>query len=198
MTDNALGTIGMSVPRHDGPAKVTGRFEYGVDASRPGMLWARLARSTQAHARIVSIDTTAARAVPGVRAVITGADTVEYVGSRYLRDEPILAHERVRYHGEPIAAVAADTEEAAEAACRLIGVEYESLPAIGSVAEALAPDAPIIHPDWEGYWVSPMIRRPGGNVVSHASLRRGDSQAVFAAADHVFEDTYEVPMVHQA
>jgi CO/xanthine dehydrogenase Mo-binding subunit len=191
-------TVGRPLPRLDGGAKVTGRFEYGVDASRPGMLWARLARSPHAHARIRSIDTAAALAVPGVRAIITGADTVGHMASRYVRDEPILAHRRVRYPGEPVAAVAADTEEAAEEACRLIEVEYEPLPAVGSIEEALAPDAPIIHPDWEDYWVAPIIRRPGGNVVSHASLRRGDLDSAFAEADHVFEDTYEVPMVHQA
>ena len=191
-------TVGRSSGRLDGEAKITGRFEYGVDAARPGMLWARLARSTQPHARIVSIDTSAALAVPGVHAVLTGADTAGFVGSRYVRDEPILATGTIRYAGEPIAAVAADTEEAAEEACRVIVVEYESLPVVGSVDEALAEDAPIIHPEWESYWVSPIINRPGGNVVSHATLRRGDVDAVFATADRVFEDTYEVPLVHQA
>jgi len=198
MTAPAPDTVGRSVGRLDGGAKVTGRYEYGVDASRPGMLWARLARSPHAHARILSVDTTAALAVPGVRVVLTGADTQGYLASRYVRDEPLLALDRVRYPGEPVAAVAADTEEAAEEACRLVRVEYEPLPVISSVEAALADDATDIHPDWASYWVSPIIRRPGGNVVSHASLRRGDTAALFESADHVFEDTYEVPMVHQA
>jgi CO/xanthine dehydrogenase Mo-binding subunit len=189
--------IGVSAPRLDATAKVTGRLSYGVDTGRPGMLWARLRRSDVPHARIISIDVSRARALPGVRAVLTGRDTEGFMASRYVRDEPILAVDRVRYRGEPVAAVAADTEEIAEEACRLIGVDYYPLPTVTGVAEALAPDAPLIHPDWESYWAMPVIRR-SGNVLSHASLRRGDVVAAFAAADHVFEDRYEVAMVHQA
>lgn len=188
--------IGSSAPRLDGADKVTGRFEYGVDASRPGMLWARLRRSEVPSARIVSMGTSAAEALDGVRAVLTGADTTGLVASRYVRDEPILALDRVRYRGEPIAAVAADTEEIAAEACRLIRVEYEELPRVDSVDEALAPDAPLVHPDWESYEALPVLRR-GGNVVNHATLRRGDVGAIFGAADHVFEDRYQVEMVHQ-
>jgi CO/xanthine dehydrogenase Mo-binding subunit len=190
-------TIGVSGSRLDGTAKVTGRFTYGVDTVRPGMLWARLRRSDLPHARITSIDTSGAEALPGVRAVITGADTAGCMASRYVRDEPILARDRVRYRGEPIAAVAADTQETAEEACRAIRIEYEPLPVISSIAEALAPGAPLLHPEWESYWSMPVIRR-SGNVVSRASLRRGDVAAAFSEAEHVFEDRYEVAMVHQA
>ena len=192
----APGTIGVSSGRLDATAKVSGSFVYGVDASRPGMLWARLRRSDLPHAEITRIDVTRAAELPGVRAVITGADTAGCVASRYVRDEPILAAGRVRYRGEPLAAVAADTEEIAEEACRLIDVEYEPLPVVSSIAEALAPDAPLIHPDWESYWAMPAIRREG-NVLSRASLRRGDAAAAFATADRVFEDRYETAMVHQ-
>ena len=141
--------VGRSTGRLDAAAKVSGRYEYGVDAARPGMLWARLARSTEAHALIRSIDVSAARAVPGVRAVLTGEDTRGMITSRYVRDMPLLALDRVRYRGEPVAAVAADTEEAADEACRLIRAEYEPLPVITSTAESLAEGAPLIHPEWE-------------------------------------------------
>lgn len=191
-----MSVVGLSTGRADAAAKVTGRFEYGVDIDRPGMLWARLCRSEATSARIVSVDASAAEALPGVWAVLTGVDTTECRASRFIRDEPILARDRVRYRGEPIAVVAAETEEIAAAACRLISVEYEELPQVRSVTDALAPGAPLVHPDWESYWAHPVLRR-GPNVANHALLRRGDLDACFSRADHVFEDRYEVEMVHQ-
>jgi CO/xanthine dehydrogenase Mo-binding subunit len=190
------GIIGTSSPRLDRRDKVAGTFEYGADAIRPGMLWGRLRRSEIPHGIIRSIDISHAVALPGVRSVITGEDTVDFLASRLIRDEPIIAHERVRYHGEPVAAVAADTEEIAEEACRLITVEYQPLPIIHDTGEALADGAPLIHPNWESYWAAPLVRR-NGNVMSHASLKRGDVASAFATAPHVFEDHYDVSMVHQ-
>jgi CO/xanthine dehydrogenase Mo-binding subunit len=197
MPDSRSGFVGRSVARRDGHAKVTGQFEYGVDAAKPGMLHAKIRRSEIQHGLLLRVDTSRALATPGVRGVLTGADIDDCRASRFVRDEPILATDRVRYHGEPIAVVAADTAEIAEAAARLIEVEYEPLPAVDTVAESLAPDAPLLHPDWESYWSAPVIRR-SGNILSHATLERGDVDGAFARAARVFEDSYRTQMVHQA
>ena len=189
--------IGRSVVRGDARAKVTGQFEYGVDVSLPGMLHAKVRRSEIQHGLLRRVDITRALAIPGVHAVLTGADVKDCLASRFVRDEPILAVDRVRYHGEPIAVVAAETKEIAEAAASAIDVEYEPLPAVNSVAESLAPEAPLLHPDWESYWSAPVVRR-SGNILSHATLERGDVDGAFARAAHVFEDTYSTQHVHQA
>jgi CO/xanthine dehydrogenase Mo-binding subunit len=189
--------VGTSATRLDGAAKAAGTFEYGVDASLPGMLYAKVRRSEQAHARILSVDTSRAVAMPGVHAVVTGADIGDCRASRYVRDEPVLAKDRVRYHGEPIAVVAADSEAIAEAAAQQITVEYEPLPVVLDPEQALRPDAPLIHPEWESYWAAPTIRR-NGNILSHATLERGDVDGIFATAAHVFENRYRTHMVHQA
>jgi CO/xanthine dehydrogenase Mo-binding subunit len=191
------GLIGSPVVRGDAHAKVTGSFEYGVDITVPGMLHAKIRRSEVQHALLRRVDTGRALAMPGVHAVLTGADIGDCRAGRFVRDEPILAKDRVRYHGEPVAVVAAETEEIAEAAARAIEVEYEPLPALDTVAESLAPGAPLLHPDWEGYWSAPVVRR-SGNVLSHATLERGDVDGAFARAAHVFEDTYTTQLVHQA
>ena len=171
--------IGRSVVRGDARAKVTGQFEYGVDVSLPGMLHAKVRRSEIQHGLLRQVDVTRALAIPGVHAVLTGADVKDCLASRFVRDEPILAVDRVRYHGEPIAVVAAETKEIAEAAVNAIDVEYEPLPAVNTVAESLAPDAPLLHPDWESYWSAPVVRR-SGNILSHATLERGDVDGAFA------------------
>lgn len=188
--------VGSSVARRDGADKASGRYGYGVDFQLPGMLWARLHRTDRVHARIISVDVSEARRVPGVRAIITGHDVPTALASRYVRDEPILAFERVRYHGEPIAAIAADTLDAADAASRLIKVEYEDLPALHTTEESLADGAPLLHPDWQSYWQAPAMRRDG-NILNHATLRRGDIEAAFAGADHVFTHEYDTQLVHQ-
>ena len=126
----------------DARERVTGRIPYTIDVTLPGMLHARLLRSTEAHARLVRVDVSRARAVPGVVAIITAADLVgrpdlfPYMGPVY-RDQPILAIDRVRYVGEPIAAVAAVDLDAAQAALDLIEVEYEPLAAVFDAVEAL-------------------------------------------------------------
>ena len=188
--------VGSSSGRRDATDKVSGAFEYGHDVSMPGMLWGALRRADVPHARLLRVDTSQAEALPGVRAVITAADIGDHRASRYVRDEPVLARDRVRYRGEPVAAVAADTLDIAQAAVRLIDVDYDPLPVVTGPLEAFADDAPLIHPDWESYWQAPILRRHG-NVLNHAHLERGDVDAVFAAADHVFEDTYDVAHVHQ-
>src|SRR5919108_1539488 len=140
--------IGQPIPRVDGTDKVTGRARYAADISLPGTLWGKSLHSTYAHARIVRIDTTAARKVPGVHAVITGADVRGGRWGRAVKDVPVLAYDRVRFFGERVAAVAADDEDIAQQALDLIQVEYEERPAVFEPLDALKADAPILHPDF--------------------------------------------------
>src|SRR6476620_2197466 len=116
--------------RTDGFDKVTGAAAYAADITRPGMLWAKVLRSPLAHARIVSIDVSRARALPGVHAVLTGQDLPDDRIGRAMRDMPVLGRDKVRFFGEKVAAVAAESVEIAEAALGLIEVEYDELPAV--------------------------------------------------------------------
>src|SRR6266508_6590258 len=144
-----LRIVGTSARRADGIAKVTGAARYTVDLSVPGMAHAMVARSTRAHARITRIDSTAAAASPGVLRVLTGADLLDagltpYYGHVVL-DHPVLAIERVRFHGEPVALVVAETKREASEAAELVEVSYEELPSVIDADDALKSDAPILH-----------------------------------------------------
>ena len=152
---NGYKVIGTRPIRHDGADKVTGRAVYGTDMHLPGMLYGKVLRSPHAHARIVSIDTSAAEALPGVKAdrhrrrSAAVGDKIEDLGEssgnlRYM-SENILAHDKVLYHGHAVAAVAADSIHMAEEAANLIKVEYELLPVLLDGREAMKPDAPILH-----------------------------------------------------
>lgn len=132
-------------PRVDAPAKVSGGARYVGDVTRPGMLIGAVLRSPVPHAEIVSIDVAAAKQLPGVRAVLTGADLPDVRMGRTLRDMPVLARDRVRFIGEKVVAVAADNAEIAEEAVALVRVEYRELPAVFDPIEAILPDAPPIH-----------------------------------------------------
>jgi hypothetical protein len=136
--------IGKRIPKLDAPKKVTGEAQYLHDLELPGMLAAKILRCDRVHARIVSVDTSAARALPGVKAVLTAADTPG-VPLGHGKDNPPLKGDKVRCIRDEIAAVAAESEAIAEAALGLIKVEYEDLPAVFSPADALAPGAPVIH-----------------------------------------------------
>ncbi len=182
--------LGKAVPRVDGPMKVTGTAKYTADVAVPGMVWGKALKSPYAHARIVSIDTSAALAMPGVHAVITGADTAGHLYGRALRDIPPLAHDVVRYVGERVAAVAADDEDIAERALDLIDVEYEELPAALDIESAMVDGAPILHPDFNAYpGVRTALSSPS-NVYIDATFSKGDVEAAFAGADLVLENTY--------
>ena len=128
----ALKVVGKPADRIEGPDKVTGRLRYAADLSVPGMLWGKVLRSPHAHAKIVRIDTSQAKALPGVHAVITGAEHPHMIG-RVLKDTPVLAIGKVRFIGERVAAVAAETKAIAEAAIALVDVEYEALPAVSTL-----------------------------------------------------------------
>lgn len=189
--------IGKAIPRIDGEIKVTGRAKYITDLSRPGMLYGKILFSDRPHARILRIDVSKARALPGVRAVITAADAPDRLYGLYLFDRYIFARDRVRHIGEPVAAVAATSKKIAEKAVRLIEVEYEDLPAVLHIDEALKPDAPLIHPDVETYaGIFPYIKY--GNVCMDARVSVGDVKQGFAEADYIFEHTYKTNPMHQA
>jgi CO/xanthine dehydrogenase Mo-binding subunit len=189
--------IGEPVPRADGVEKVTGRARYTADVLLPGTLWGKTLHSTRPHARILRIDVERARQLPGVHAVITGADVSPGLYGRAIKDMPVLAQDVVRYAGERIAAVAAEDEDIAKRALDLIEVEYDDLPAVFDIDEALAPDAPILHPDYEQYPGARPLEAPS-NAYFHTRVDRGDLEAGFAEADLVIERTYRTPRQHQA
>ncbi|MBM3222786.1 MAG: hypothetical protein FJZ47_03140 [Candidatus Tectomicrobia bacterium] len=145
----AYQVIGQPVGRVDGLAKTTGQARYAVDLLLPGALWGKSLHSPYSHALIVRIDTTAACHVPGVHAVITGADVRGGLWGRAVKDVPVLAYDRVRFAGEHVAAVAAAEEDIAQRALDLIEVEYEVLPAVLDAHAALQPEAPILRPDYK-------------------------------------------------
>jgi CO/xanthine dehydrogenase Mo-binding subunit len=186
--------------RVEGRDKVTGAARYAADIKRAGMLHAAFAGSQYPHARVVSVDVAAARKVPGVRAVLTGADVRPARFGRRLQDWPVLAWDRVRFIGDRVAAVAADTLEAAEEAAAAIVVEYEELPAVFDPEEALSADAPILHPDVGEYIYFGGARpaRPHANVQGQVVHEHGDVAAGFESAAAVFEHEFDVPRIHPA
>ncbi|MFQ5948219.1 MAG: xanthine dehydrogenase family protein molybdopterin-binding subunit, partial [Acidimicrobiia bacterium] len=159
--------IGASLRRTDGEMKVRGEAVYGVDYVEAGMLVGKLLRSPVPAGRIVSLDTSKAEAMPGVRSIATAADAPDTLGGWVLRDQPLFAVDRVRYEGEPVAAVAAETVDQAEAAVRAIELTIEETEAVADIEAALAPHAPLVHPDWERYVPTAGDDYPrGGNVVA--------------------------------
>ena len=184
--------------RVDGREKVSGQAEYTADFAMPGMLWAAFVPGTLPHARIVRIDTRAARDLKGVHAVLTGADIGERFLGRRLFDWPVLAYEHVRFVGEYVAAVAAETPEIAEAAAALIDVEYEELEPLLDPRASLAPGAQIMHPDRDRYpFVPPKpVAVPHPNMQGYNDVIKGDPVAAFARADRVFEHEFTTPRYH--
>jgi CO/xanthine dehydrogenase Mo-binding subunit len=189
--------IGQPTRRVDGAEKVTGHAYYAADVSLPGTLWGKSLHSTYAHARIVHIDTAAAKKVPGVHAVITGADVRGGLWGRAVKDVPVLAYDRVRFFGERVAAVAADDEDTAQRALDLIEVEYEELPAVFNPLEALEDGAPILHPDFNTYVGFPQKMEQPSNAYHRTAFDKGDLERGFAEADFIIEHTYVTQRVHQ-
>ena len=186
--------------RVEGRDKVTGAARYAADVVMPGMLHAAYVTSPYPHARIVSVDASAARSLPGVRAVLTGADTKPARLGRRLQDWPLLCWDRALFIGDRVAAIAADTVEIAEEAARLVEVEYEERPAILDPQAALSPEAPVLHPESAGYAFLGGTRaeRPHPNVQGHAVHEHGDVEAAFRSAHRIYEHTFTVPRTHQA
>jgi CO/xanthine dehydrogenase Mo-binding subunit len=185
--EREFSVIGTSVRRVDGADKVTGRARYAGDLVVPGMIEGKLLRSPYAHARILSIDTRLAEALPGVIAVLTSKDFTDvspYMGRGKNKDHPIIAVDRVIFAGQPVAAVAARDRATAEEALEKITVEYDELPAVISVDEAIADGAPLVHDFAER------------NICFQTELVKGDVESGFAEADEIFEDTFEFPMIY--
>jgi len=172
--------------------------KYVADLEVPGMLYAKFLRSPHAHARITSVDAKRAEKSPGVMAVITG-QVFPYRMGLYIRDKMVLAKDKVRWAGEPVAAVAAETEEAAEAAIELIDVHYAPLPAVFDVNEALKPNSPLVHEELAQYEHSPVYTPvPGTNIANIFKLRKGDAKAAFEKAATVVENEFAMPQVSHA
>jgi 4-hydroxybenzoyl-CoA reductase alpha subunit len=185
-----LSFVGKSVPRKDGLEKATGRALYTVDMVLPGMVWGKILRSPYPHARILNIDTSRAERLPGVKAVITGKDTLGikhgFVETpRYPPDQYPLAMDRVRYIGEEVAAVAAIDEYVAEEALNLIRVDYEELPAVFDPEEAMKPGAPEIHPS------HPKVKEPYKNIGGKTESGWGNVEKGFAESYLIREDRFE-------
>src|SRR3989475_11146221 len=185
MTDTTIaagGQVGRSLPRLEARAKVTGGAEYVHGMRLPGMLYGKIFRSTVAHGRIKAIDTSAAKQVPGVYRVVTADDVREVIPDPYygpaFHDQPILAIDKVRYAGEPVAVALAKDPHVAEEAADLIAVEYEPLEAVFDEVQAAKPGAPIIHDVLKPATTFPELKhlqgRSGTNVALSAHVRRGD------------------------
>ncbi len=183
-----LSVIGSSPPKADALTKAAGTARYADDHAGPGQLHVKALRSPHAHARILRIDTSKARAMPGVADVVTAADVPgESLIGITVTDRPGHAAEKVRFSGEPIAAVAAETPRQAERAAAAVEVEYEALPEVFDPEEALGDGAPLLHEN-----------RPEGNLLTEWKVSRGDVEAAFQSAAVVAEETYETQPIEHA
>ena len=189
--------VGRSVTRADGPDIVSGATRYPADIVLPGMLVGKTLRSDLPHARIKSIDTSRAARLPGVRAILTGKDLRGMRVGRFVRDVPLLAEDKVRFVGEKVAAVAADSIDIAEEALMLIDVEYDELPAVFDPLEAMAPGSPLVHEGSGPYESRQGSVQPEGNVVHHETWSQGDVEQGFRESDVIVEHTVTTPWVHQ-
>lgn len=186
--------VGKAVPRLEGAEKVSGKLRYAADFEIPGCLCAKILRTSLPHARIVKIDKSKAEQLPGVRAIITGADIPAVMVGLRMKDMPLLATERVRYVGEPVAAVAADSAEIAEEAMNLIDVQYEALPYVTDPVEAIRPGAPVLHDNPGAYKNAPERSTELPNIQSYGHWSNGDVDAGFKKAARVFEHTFRTPL----
>jgi CO/xanthine dehydrogenase Mo-binding subunit len=204
--ERALKLIGTRPVRPDGVPKVTGLARFGADFALPGMLWGKILRSPHAHARIRSIDTSQAQALPGVKAVMTSADLpeqkFEYLGPERITQNfwhmtrNTMAREKVLYEGHPVAAVAAISARVAQEALALIKVDYEVLPHVIDVEAAMRPDAPLLFEDMITRLVEPAPEQPS-NISKRAEFKLGDVEAGFAVADEIVKMSFKTAPVHQ-
>ncbi len=204
--EQVMKVVGTSPVRPDGVPKVTGMAQYGADYSLPGMLWAKVLRSPHAHARILSVDTSKAAALPGVKGIILGSDfpdhPFDYVGPERVAQNywhmtrNIMAREKALFEGHAIAAVAATTSAIAAEAISLIEVKYEVLPHCIDVEDAMKPDAPLLFEDMITRGVDPAPSKPS-NISKRLEFSVGDIAAGFASADEVVEMSFKTAAVHQ-
>jgi xanthine dehydrogenase molybdenum-binding subunit len=180
-----LATIGQALPRPDAMAKVTGAAQYAADLCFPGMLFAKVLRSKYPHAKVLHIDTAAAQAYPGVVRVLTAADVPGVKNHGVIRqDWPVLAYDKVRYIGDAVAVVVAESEEIAAKTLDLIQVDYRPLPDVDFPGEALAAGAPLVH--------------ESSNLLKHIVVNKGDLKAGFAQAFYITEREYDIPSADHA
>lgn len=195
--DRAQGAVGQSIAQLEAQEKVCGAAQYIADLYRPKMLHAAVLQSPHAHARILRYDLGEALSLPGVRAIVTGDDVSE--GNRmgaFIKDEHAIAKGKVRYIGEAVAAVAAESEAVARQAAQLIAIDYEELPAALSPEEALRPNAPIVHEDAAAFF-KVFDAGTEGNLCSRTGFREGDIEQGWRESDRIFEAHYETqPQAH--
>jgi CO/xanthine dehydrogenase Mo-binding subunit len=190
--------VGKATPRVEGVLKVTGKALYSADLKLPDSLWGRCLRSPIPYGRIKRIDTAKAWKVPGVKAVITGQDVTGLRIGRCIYDTPVLADGVVRFIGEKVAAVAAETKLAAEEALELIDVEYEELEPLLDPVEAAKTDAPALHPDLLSYKGLPVAVESVSNVFAYLKWGKGNLEEGFKQADVVVENTFTTQVTHQS
>src|SRR5258705_7822222 len=203
---NGKHVVGTRTIRRDGVDKVTGRARFGADFNLPGQLIGRVLRSPHAHARIVSIDTSKAAALPGVKAIITrddfGDQPSEFIpaGEMMMNYKDVvrnvMAREKALYEGHAVAAVAATSTAIARRALKLIEVKYEVLPHVIDVVEAMRPDAPLLHDDLYTVRVEPKPEKPS-NIAKRIEIKQGDVEAGFKLADVIIEREFKTAPVHQ-
>ncbi|MGH7888535.1 MAG: xanthine dehydrogenase family protein molybdopterin-binding subunit [Candidatus Binatia bacterium] len=190
----AYKSVNKAVPRIEGADKVSGKMRYAADLEFPKALAAKILRTSLPHAKILRVDTSKALKLRGVRALITGADVGAVMVGLRMKDMPLLATDRVRYVGEPVAAVAADNDEIAEEALNLIDVQYQELPFVTDPVEALRPGAPVLHDNPAAYKNAPERDTELPNVQSYGKWTNGDLEAGFKKAARIFEHTFRTPL----
>src|ERR671922_191503 len=186
--------VGKAVPRLEGADKVSGKTRYAADIEIPGALWAKILRSSLPHARIVNVDTSKAAKLGGFHAITRGANIPPVMTGLRMKDMPLLARERVRFVGEPIAAVAADTVAIADEALNLIDVRYEELPYVTDPLKAIEPGAPVLHDNPAAYKNAPERATELPNIQSYGQWSNGDVDAGFKNAARIFEHTFRTPL----
>src|SRR5215470_13927399 len=191
--------IGAAVGRVEGAEKVSGTALYAADITQPDALWGKILRSPYPHARILRVDVSNAWSVAGVKAIVTGKDVPNHYTGKSIRDIPVLCWDKVRYIGDKVAAIAAETSDAAEEAIGVIAVQYEELPAVFDPLKAMEPGAPLLHDDPSGYEGAPkdIMVKDIPNVCNRLTWKKGDIDQGFRESDLVIEHTFRVPLRHQ-
>jgi len=194
-----LKVVGTAVPRAEGSDKVSGRTLYAADVNLPGTLWAKILRSPHPHARILNIDVSKAQRIRGVKAILTGSEVQGHLIGKQIRDMPVLCWDRVRFVGDRVAAVAAESVDAAQEAVNVIDVDYESLAAVFDPLEAMQPSAPRLHDDVTVYDGGPKDKLAPDlhNGLTRLAYKKGDVEKGFREADLVLEHVFHIPGRHQ-
>ncbi len=194
-----LKVVGAAVPRAEGSDKVSGRTLYAADVNLPGTLWAKILRSPHPHARILNIDVSKAQRIRGVKAILTGSEVQGHLIGKQIRDMPVLCWDRVRFVGDRVAAVAAESVDAAQEAVNVIDVDYESLAAVFDPLEAMQLSAPRLHDDVTVYDGGPKDKLAPDlhNGLTRLAYKKGDVEKGFREADLVLEHVFHIPGRHQ-